>query len=270
MNEDLAGLGKVGVRLIESGEKFLERLVGPWLDEKGQSLADGVRARRRRNAETVAGMASAIAGDREVGPVPGRILFPMLEAASNEEDPGLQEKWAALLANTATGDVAATLGPAFVDIMRQLTPLHAKVLAFLYKRSRMLSRTPRNPKAPGYRHQFFGNVARESVLREFPMPVLHYNELAEDLYRMRLLEGGQLGLSIAARGGPVVHSTFAQVTLTQRAHEFLTAVSSPGTDLGGVILEPIPDDHPLSFASMTGQRPKRPAKKKAAKARTRR
>lgn len=76
-------------------------------------------------------MAAGIVGDRQVGPIPGRVLFPILEAASNEGDAELQGQWAALLANCATGDIEETLAPAFLDVMRQMTPLHAKVLSYV-------------------------------------------------------------------------------------------------------------------------------------------
>jgi hypothetical protein len=55
---DLTGLGKVGVQLIQTGEKFLEKLLGPYLEERGEMLADSVRAKRRLNLAAIAGMAS--------------------------------------------------------------------------------------------------------------------------------------------------------------------------------------------------------------------
>src|SRR5688572_24987321 len=99
MPEDLIGFGKAAEQLIKSGEKFLDKLIGPYLEERGQLWADKVR-RRRENMAKIAVMAEAIVADKPVVEVPGRILFPLLNAASNEDESSLQGKWAALLAHS--------------------------------------------------------------------------------------------------------------------------------------------------------------------------
>ena len=122
---DLVGLGIIGVQLIQSGEKFLEKLVGPYLEERGELWADRVRI-KRQNLLTVAGLASQQIGDRSLHPVPGRVLFPTLEAAANEEDPTLQAMWASLLAHAVTEPDSVL--PAFPNILRDLSPFEVKML----------------------------------------------------------------------------------------------------------------------------------------------
>lgn len=128
---DLLGLGKVGAQLIQTGEHFLMRLVGPYLDAKGEILADGVRERRRQNLVFIAAQAAEQVGDQEVKPVPGRVLFPLLDAASNEELPELQRMWASLMA-AATVDPDA-IPPAFPKILSELSALEARILEFLHE-----------------------------------------------------------------------------------------------------------------------------------------
>lgn len=123
---DLLGVGKVGVQALKSAEPFLMKLFGPYLDERGQMLADGVREKRRQNLMTVAALAAEHVGAREISAVPGRVLFPMLEAAGHEEQPDLQRKWAALMASAATAP--DSVPPAFPKILSELSSLEAKML----------------------------------------------------------------------------------------------------------------------------------------------
>src|SRR5581483_8633125 len=59
-------------------------------------------------------------------PVPGRLLLPILEKGSLEEDGDLQQRWAALLANSAAQP--ENVLPAFVSILAELSPVEAALL----------------------------------------------------------------------------------------------------------------------------------------------
>jgi hypothetical protein len=65
--------------------------------------------------------------------VPLRVLVPLLEGASLEDDDDLSTKWAALLANAATPEYNVNLIPSFSNILSQLSPRDAKVLDLLSK-----------------------------------------------------------------------------------------------------------------------------------------
>lgn len=126
---DLLGIGKVGAQALKTAEPFLMKLFGPYLEERGQMLADGVREKRRQNLLSAAVLAAEQVGDREVQAVPGRILFPLLDGASNEELPELQKMWATLMA-TASVEPDAIM-PAFPKILSELSALEARCLAFV-------------------------------------------------------------------------------------------------------------------------------------------
>jgi hypothetical protein len=66
-------------------------------------------------------------------PVPPKILFPLLEGASFEDNEDLHTMWAALLANAADPNTEALPQPAFSDILKQLTPDQAKFLDIIYR-----------------------------------------------------------------------------------------------------------------------------------------
>lgn len=71
-----------------------------------------------------------------------RILFPILESGSIEDDENMRDRWAALLANTATGNYQDRVYP---EILRQLSAADAQLLRMcLY----VVLRAPYNRMAP--------------------------------------------------------------------------------------------------------------------------
>lgn len=84
---------------------------------------------RRDIAREIVSKAQEMLREAGVQPVPAplKTLVPLLQYASLEEDRGIQERWAALLANTATTG-ATTVSLAFIEILRQLSPEEARLL----------------------------------------------------------------------------------------------------------------------------------------------
>ena len=91
------------------------------------SIADGLYYRRQvKAAERIMRAVEKIkATGLPAHAVTDRTLRAVIEAAGDEEDPGLQEMWSNLLANEALGDKTA---PALLKILSELEPAEAKVL----------------------------------------------------------------------------------------------------------------------------------------------
>src|SRR5688500_11879093 len=96
----------VAVALVPVAQDLLKRVGGPAADAVGEWLRDRVQAYRSRNVLLVAARAEQLLNAKglQAHEVPLRTLLPLLESAANEDDPELQEKWAALLASAATQD----------------------------------------------------------------------------------------------------------------------------------------------------------------------
>jgi hypothetical protein len=60
--------------------------------------------------------------------IPDYIALPLIEAATLVDDEGLQEKWAALLANAAHPQFSPSMSPQFPKILANLLPREAKYL----------------------------------------------------------------------------------------------------------------------------------------------
>ncbi|MBY0502847.1 MAG: DUF4393 domain-containing protein [Bryobacteraceae bacterium] len=85
----------------------------------------------------------------EVKEVPAKLLQPWMEAASLEDEEEMRVMWAALLANAA---LQGSVIPAFVAILKEMTPDEAKMLACMYRtrqcnlrRDPLPSFVPQNP-----------------------------------------------------------------------------------------------------------------------------
>lgn len=157
--------------LSAHGSKFLDEMLKPAATAIGEDALTTYRAWRTKNVVAVATAATEMLSNAGVKPlpVPGRILMPLLEHASFEEDSSLRGKWSALLANSASKD--SQILPAFIEILRQLTPVQAKMLDWI--------------------NQTVGinDITSDEICMGFGLESDEYTLLASDLHRLQLIDG---------------------------------------------------------------------------------
>lgn len=80
---------------------FIEKLAGSTLEEAGLMFGDKVRIRRLKNQIEIFSKAKQIAEENNISikQINLKILVPLLEFSSLEEDETLQQKWANLIVN---------------------------------------------------------------------------------------------------------------------------------------------------------------------------
>lgn len=132
----IAGLKYVGPPSAALVSGFVERVFGPAADATGDALAQPIRDwqhRRNKRAQRLMVEAAQIVDRQklEPHPVPGRLLFPILEKSSVEEDERLCCHWVSLLASAAINPDAVP--PSFPHILAELSPLDAQVLNRLHR-----------------------------------------------------------------------------------------------------------------------------------------
>jgi hypothetical protein len=112
----------------------------------GGILAEPVRVFRFKRSVRLLEKVKHIAEESgiELKAVPTKTLLPILENASVEDDEGLHDRWAALLANAAS-PTSPRVPPSFVEILRQLSPRDA---CLLWRTSQHLAAMPEDPQAP--------------------------------------------------------------------------------------------------------------------------
>jgi Abortive infection alpha len=109
-------------------------ILGPATAEFADRLRDQVRMYRFSRQLEAMQKAEKMVADAGLTPnaVPLKLLFPLLEGASLEEDEDLHSMWAALLANASTSKFGEYFG--FVGVLQQLTKDDAQLLQHIYRK----------------------------------------------------------------------------------------------------------------------------------------
>ncbi|WP_433969872.1 Abi-alpha family protein [Tunturiibacter gelidiferens] len=104
---------------------LLKTFAGPALEEVGAILADNAKVYRLKNLLRTTEKAKQILQDAGLHPnsVPARLLLPILDTCSVEDNDDLQERWAGLLASAS--QETDSLSPSFIETLKQLTPKEA-------------------------------------------------------------------------------------------------------------------------------------------------
>lgn len=116
---------------------FLGELIGQPLRELGNIVFDNIRYLRVKNQVRLLLKAKEYFVSNGLKPqkVPTQILVPLLEQGSLEENEILSEKWTALLVNASKLN-GNSIRPSYIDILKQLTPLEAQILDYLFNQSK--------------------------------------------------------------------------------------------------------------------------------------
>jgi hypothetical protein len=191
--------------------EFAGRLVGTPVQEAGELLADHIRFRRWKAELRILGKALDLLKQAGIDPrqVDLKVLAPIVEYSSLEDDESLTDKWAALLANASTE--AARVPPSFPDVLRELTPGEARLLDVLYDLA----------TDPGIVPDELVQVARDPNELAKLVGVTGWPMVAIDnLLRLRLVSHGY-------NPGPVASADVSRLTPTAFGRAFVAACRRP-------------------------------------------
>jgi CO dehydrogenase/acetyl-CoA synthase gamma subunit (corrinoid Fe-S protein) len=217
----IMGLPTVAKPAADVAKDLLVRLLGPSVDIAGDALKQWVEARIERGQETVI-RAGTIVGEAglEIHPVPGRILIPLIQSASLEEDQDLSARWAALLANAATKEYGDTILPAYVEILRQLTTPHVQILDWIFENAEQPSDI--EPSISVWRDVEWGEVSYR-----FGLDAPTYRLIASDLHRLQVIDGRRDVRITYGGSGRSSASTYEVIGLTPLGINFIQACRKP-------------------------------------------
>lgn len=155
---------------VSAAKGLLEKLCGPAFEELGSLLQDRARVYRLKNQLRMLGKVQAMLQEAgtDVHAVPLRALLPLLEGAALEDDEGLSDKWAGLLASAASSGEGESTHPSFPRILSEITPQEAIILDRLYQAGASVS----------------WNVFREEIAKEFGTSVEAINQAYGNLFRL--------------------------------------------------------------------------------------
>jgi hypothetical protein len=158
-------LTKAGASAIESAEKESAGFLKTVLGETGKGVASliAVPLNTRLHANLIKAVVQAkhnlaAAGVTEKE-VPLTIIHPMLQGASLEEDPSMQEIWGNMMANAADPRAPGFVEPSFSTILKDLTSREIKFLDAFVGKVRAAGGAHTFPNADV---EFIGDALKES------------------------------------------------------------------------------------------------------------
>jgi len=204
--------------LTKAAADILTALARPAADEVGGWAADRIRIKRLDS--TLLKMKEILEGNR-IRPkrVPWKMLFPILEACSLEEEDDMGTRWANLLAAAASGDAVL---PSYVAMLANLSPEDARVLDSVLKLSQDIGedKTKRNQVMA---------VKIEELRHSAGLGEAHFDRVIVNLQRFWLLEirHGSASPVFLAGGVPVTTLNSNFLGLTTFGRDFLSVCNAP-------------------------------------------
>lgn len=214
----LAAVRRAADEMSPDTAAFAAQVSGAGRAEVGAWFADHVRLRRLKSQIKIMGRAKQLCEDAGLGPrvVKMNVLVPLLESGSLEEDESLAERWAALLANAATG--SEDVEPGYTEILRQLLPAEAAMLDNLCEAQRD---TP-----PEQWH--IRAVPCEEVRATLQLPKDRFMRHVDNVYRLRVAAPGAAA-HVGGENGDRYFADAGYVTMcvTPLGAAFVRACSAP-------------------------------------------
>jgi hypothetical protein len=140
---DDAELVKAGIQGFAEGtfkpvSDLIQSLFGPAATEAGLLLRDQVKHWRAKRTIRLFEHTKALLAEAKIQPtqVPLKILLPIIDNASIEDEDDLQDIWANLLANAADPRKSDEVVPTFLAILKELSSRDVMFLQALFSQSR--------------------------------------------------------------------------------------------------------------------------------------
>lgn len=135
-------VAKATGKAIDAGEKFggfISQFIAGTLEQGMGIFEDKLKymrwERQVRLMQRADQLLKEIGLNKPTRPIPLKLVVPLLEAASIEDDDSLQDLYARLLVNAANGASRINLQRAYISVLEQLTPLDASLLQKIYSLS---------------------------------------------------------------------------------------------------------------------------------------
>ncbi|MEW5761093.1 MAG: Abi-alpha family protein [Candidatus Thermoplasmatota archaeon] len=187
-------LTKEGIKaVVDTAKGFLEKLVGPPLEELGGLLADQVRFYRFKNQVKILLKAHKFLGEAGINPrrVSLKTLVPILEEGALEEDESMSDRWASLLATAADPNSKISVQPSFPEVLKELSPKEALIIDKIFD---MVISLP----IPREEWSFRGAVG-DSIKQVFHLSDEEFEIAIDNLYRLRLCSAPSIKLGFIDR-----------------------------------------------------------------------
>jgi hypothetical protein len=173
--------------------KAIKPILGSAADEFGAAFADKVRFYRWKQQFKILDRANQFLKERgvEAKPIHLKVLLPLLDAASLEEEPELEEMWAKLLASASENNTEKSFYFVATEILKNISSKEAVVLEWMYGKWR--AKAARESYGKDMEVYISGNLVRFDVvdtLQALNTPFKDGPIMIDNLMRLNLIEYG--------------------------------------------------------------------------------
>jgi len=183
-------------KVIDGAELFLRKLLGPATTELGLFVGDEIKYRRFKNQVKIFTKAEELLKSKSINPrqINLKIIVPLIEYSSLEEEEKGQLIWANVIANISSYETESALNLKCIEVLKEITPNEIVLLDVFYN----IFEKEKKETIEKYKdYQWFkemGNVSPEnSIFSPWAFnKQLNLNENQVDLYVDRLISFGIL------------------------------------------------------------------------------
>ena len=197
---------------------FFNGVVPDFVKQTGGILSDTVRFWRWKNQVAIVLKAKKVLEEKGLNKqaVSLKVLVPLIDASSLEEDKSMQAKWANLLANAISG--VMEIKPNYVAILKELSPVEVLVLDKLY--DAVIVETD-------LKKRFLMQFSKEKIVEWLKLGEDTTNLLIENLFRLNLCRmPGSTGMTFGENMRVAVITTDV-FEITATGFDFVRACRTP-------------------------------------------
>ena len=121
-------------QLLDKGEKVIKAVFGPSISEISETFADNFRLRRFKNQVKILTKANEHITELGFDPkqIDLKVLAPLVQLSSLEENPNLQDRWAKLITNIVRIEGQTLLKQNAIEIISKISNEEAQLIDFLH------------------------------------------------------------------------------------------------------------------------------------------
>lgn len=214
-------LGEKGLEIADKAGSFFAKVFREPINEISGMITDKLRFIRWKRMVQMADEVNKILEEKKIidtRAVPPKIALPILEEASLEDDPNLQYLWNHLLANAMNPNFNDELRYGFIEMIKEITGIEAKLLNEFYEVLR------REGKLRPLSDVFQYSLTKEQIVQVLGISADVYAISVNNLMRMQLLSPAILKGGVKMGPEPLtIYKGIDAVTLTPLGVKFVEA-----------------------------------------------
>lgn len=121
-------------QLLDKGEEVIKAVFGPSISEISETFADNFRLRRFKNQVKILTKANEHITELGFDPkqIDLKVLAPLVQLSSLEENPNLQDRWSKLITNIVRIEGKTLLKQNAIEIISKISNEEAQLIDFLH------------------------------------------------------------------------------------------------------------------------------------------